>query len=82
LTPSASGQAPRLFAFIAAGASVGGLVGPTFSALLMGVISEAGLVLVAAALLGLGLAGLADRPASRATPGWRRFPRCITLAPG
>lgn len=49
-------QAKRLFAFIAAGASVGGLVGPAMSALLVGVIGQSGLVLLAAVLLGVALA--------------------------
>lgn len=48
-------QARRLFAFIAAGASVGGLVGPAAGALLVGTIGHPGLVLVAAALLGVAL---------------------------
>ncbi|ERI51874.1 hypothetical protein N878_21050, partial [Pseudomonas sp. EGD-AK9] len=38
-------QARRLFAFIAAGASVGGLCGPLLSALLIGALGEAGLML-------------------------------------
>ncbi len=49
-------QARRLFAFIAAGASVGGLAGPAAGALLVGVLGHAGLVLLAAALLGVALA--------------------------
>jgi AAA family ATP:ADP antiporter len=49
-------QAKRLFAFIAAGASVGGLVGPAMSALLVGIIGQSGLVLLAAVLLGVALA--------------------------
>ena len=49
-------QAKRLFAFIAAGASVGGLVGPAISALLVGLIGQSGLVLLAAVLLGIALA--------------------------
>ena len=51
-----SQQAKRLFAFIAAGASVGGLVGPAMSALLVGVVGESGLVLLAGILLGIALA--------------------------
>ncbi|WP_027910066.1 NTP/NDP exchange transporter [Pseudomonas sp. URMO17WK12:I4] len=51
-----SQQAKRLFAFIAAGASVGGLVGPAMSALLVGVVGESGLVLLAGVLLGIALA--------------------------
>lgn len=49
-------QAKRLFAFIAAGASVGGLAGPAMSALLVGEIGQAGLVLLAGVLLGIALA--------------------------
>ncbi|MES2818945.1 MAG: MFS transporter [Pseudomonadota bacterium] len=48
-------QAKRLFAFIAAGASVGGLLGPALSSLLVGAIGQAGLVLLAAVLLGIAL---------------------------
>src|SRR5690606_762852 len=48
-------QARRLFAFIAAGASVGGLAGPTLSALLVAALDAAGLTLLAAALLVLAL---------------------------
>ena len=44
-------QAKRLFAFIAAGASVGGLVGPALSALLVSRLGTSGLLLLAAALL-------------------------------
>jgi AAA family ATP:ADP antiporter len=48
-------QAKRLFAFIAAGASVGGLVGPALSALLVNNIGESGLILLAGLLLGMAL---------------------------
>ena len=51
-----SAQARRLFAFVAAGASVGGLSGPLLSAGLIGRVGEAGLLLLAAALLGLAMA--------------------------
>jgi len=44
-------QAKRLFAFIAAGASVGGLAGPAASALLVSVMGPFGLMLLAALLL-------------------------------
>jgi AAA family ATP:ADP antiporter len=47
-----SAQAKRLFAFIAAGASVGGLTGPALSAILIGPLGESGLMLLAATLLG------------------------------
>lgn len=49
-------QAKRLFAFIAAGASVGGLAGPALSALLIETMDAAGLCLLAALLLGAALA--------------------------
>lgn len=49
-------QARRLFAFIAAGASVGGLCGPLLSTLLIGLLGEAGLMLLAAVLLGVAMA--------------------------
>jgi AAA family ATP:ADP antiporter len=48
-------QARRLFAFIAAGASVGGLLGPATSALLVNFLGQAGLTLVSAFLLVLAL---------------------------
>lgn len=44
-------QAKRLFAFIAAGASVGGLLGPAISTLLVSVVGPAGLAALAALLL-------------------------------
>ncbi|WP_460096319.1 NTP/NDP exchange transporter [Pseudomonas sp. S3_C01] len=50
-----SEQAKRLFAFIAAGASVGGLLGPTLSALLIGPLGASGLMLLAALLIGATL---------------------------
>jgi len=50
-----SEQAKRLFAFIAAGASVGGLLGPALSTALIGIIAESGLILLAALLLGATL---------------------------
>lgn len=49
-------QSKRLFASIAAGSSVGGLVGPALSAVLVGPIGESGLLLVAALLLAAALA--------------------------
>lgn len=48
-------QAKRLFAFIAAGASVGGLVGPAISTLLVGVLGPSGLAIMAAVLLALAV---------------------------
>jgi len=50
-----SEQAKRLFAFIAAGASVGGLLGPALSAVLIGSVGASGLMLLAALLLGVTL---------------------------
>ncbi|VXC61086.1 MFS transporter [Pseudomonas sp. 8Z] len=50
-----SEQSKRLFAFIAAGASVGGLAGPALSALLVGVVGPSGLMLLAALLLAAAL---------------------------
>ncbi|NUT79882.1 NTP/NDP exchange transporter [Pseudomonas brassicacearum] len=60
-----SEQAKRLFAFIAAGASVGGLLGPTLSALFIGPLGASGLMLLAALLLGATLV------LKRALMGWR-----------
>lgn len=48
-------QARRLFAFIAAGASTGGLTGPALGTLTVGAIGQAGLLLCAALLLGAAL---------------------------
>ncbi|CAH0125914.1 NTP/NDP exchange transporter [Pseudomonas mediterranea] len=50
-----SEQAKRLFAFIAAGASIGGLLGPALSALLIEPIGASGVMLLAALLLGVTL---------------------------
>ncbi|MBC3372828.1 MFS transporter [Pseudomonas sp. SWRI92] len=50
-----SEQAKRLFAFIAAGASIGGLLGPALSALFIESIGASGLMLLAALLLGVTL---------------------------
>ncbi|MGE8499194.1 MAG: NTP/NDP exchange transporter [Pseudomonas sp.] len=50
-----STQAKRLFAFIAAGASCGGLVGPAVGALLVDALGESGLILLAAVLLGVAI---------------------------
>ena len=48
-------QAKRLFAFIAAGASVGGLVGPAVSTLAVDTLGAGGLALVSAVLLAMAL---------------------------
>jgi AAA family ATP:ADP antiporter len=48
-------QAKRLFAFIAAGASTGGLAGPVLGAALAGILGTSGLILLSAILLGLTL---------------------------
>jgi len=50
-------QARRMFAFIAAGASVGGLTGPAAGALLAGMAGQDGLILIAALLLAAAVAG-------------------------
>ncbi|WP_122662338.1 NTP/NDP exchange transporter [Pseudomonas viridiflava] len=76
-------QAKRLFAFIAAGASVGGLVGPGLSALLVNSIGESGLILLAGLLLGIALSlkhslmrwretGGAGRPGATAVESTRK----------
>jgi AAA family ATP:ADP antiporter len=44
-------QARRLFAFVAAGASCGGITGPALGALLIGTVGQTGLTLLSAALL-------------------------------
>ena len=62
-----SPQAKRLFAFIAAGASVGGLAGPALSALLAGGIGASGLALLAAVLLAAALA------LKHHLMGWREY---------
>lgn len=54
----AGDQARRLFALIAGGASLGGLAGPVLGALLVAPLGHAGLLVLAAALLG-GSAALA-----------------------
>jgi AAA family ATP:ADP antiporter len=48
-------QAKRLFAFIAAGASTGGLAGPLLGGALAGALGAPGLILLSAVLLGLTL---------------------------
>lgn len=48
-------QAKRLFAFIAAGASTGGLAGPVLGAALAGVLGPPGLILLSAVFLGVTL---------------------------
>ncbi|PKM27711.1 MAG: MFS transporter [Gammaproteobacteria bacterium HGW-Gammaproteobacteria-13] len=50
-----SAQAKRLFAFIAAGASCGGLAGPALGALLIERLGQGGLILLAAVLLGMAI---------------------------
>ncbi len=64
-----SAQARRLFAFIAAGASVGGLLGPMASALLVNILGQAGLALLSALLLVLSLTLKRYLMAWRATGG-------------
>ncbi|WP_430472557.1 NTP/NDP exchange transporter [Zestomonas insulae] len=58
-------QARRLFAFIAAGASCGGLAGPALGALLIDALGQSGLTLLAAALL------LATLPLKQLLMHWR-----------
>ena len=53
------GQAKRLFAQIAAGASLGGLVGPLLSGGLVAAVGHAGLLFISAALLLASLASVA-----------------------
>ncbi|NQD95740.1 MFS transporter, partial [Pseudomonas sp. CrR25] len=62
-------QARRLFAFIAAGASSGGLAGPALGTLTIGTIGQAGLVFGAALLLGGALWAKHDLMAWRAFGG-------------
>lgn len=62
-------QARRLFAFIAAGASVGGLSGPALSAWLVMPLGRGGLMLLAALLLGVAVALKYYLMAWRATGG-------------
>lgn len=50
-----TGQAKRLFAFIAAGASTGGLLGPLLGGLLAGTLAAPGLILLSAILLAVTL---------------------------
>ncbi|MBB3104162.1 NTP/NDP exchange transporter [Azomonas macrocytogenes] len=49
-------QAKRLFAFIAAGASVGGLTGPALSTLLVEAVGQSGLMVISAVLLAVAIA--------------------------
>uniref|UniRef100_UPI0039F097C1 NTP/NDP exchange transporter n=1 Tax=Bordetella sputigena TaxID=1416810 RepID=UPI0039F097C1 len=74
-------QAKRLFAFIAAGASTGGLAGPVLGAALAGTLGASGLILLSAMFLGLTLpmkswlmrwrevAGAGALPAAAPAPG-------------
>ncbi|TBU98530.1 NTP/NDP exchange transporter [Stutzerimonas kirkiae] len=69
----ASGEAKRLFALIAGGASLGGLVGPILGTLLVAPLGHAGLLVLAALLLaasagaGVWLHGWRDRHPPAAT---------------
>ncbi|OWT77490.1 MULTISPECIES: NTP/NDP exchange transporter [unclassified Achromobacter] len=60
-----TGQAKRLFAFISAGASTGGLLGPVLGGLLAEPLGPAGLILLSAALLAATL------PLKSWLMGWR-----------
>src|SRR3990167_3944218 len=62
-------QAKRLFAFIAAGASCGGLAGPALGALLVDAIGQSGLILLAALLLGMAILAKQQLMAWRAIGG-------------
>ncbi|MCY1267840.1 Major Facilitator Superfamily protein [compost metagenome] len=62
-------QARRLFAFIAAGASCGGLTGPALGALLIDDLGQSGLTLLAAALLAATLVAKRYLMAWRETGG-------------
>ena len=64
-----SAQAKRLFAFIAAGASCGGLAGPAFGALLIEPLGQSGLILLAALLLGMAIVAKQQLMAWRAIGG-------------
>ncbi|UQY36286.1 MFS transporter [Pseudomonas fulva] len=74
-------QAKRLFAFIAAGASVGGLTGPALSALLVGSIGASGLALLAALLLAAALALKHYLMRWRERAGAGRPGACLTESP-
>ncbi len=68
------GQAKRLFAVMAAGASLGGLVGPLIGVLFVTSIGNAGLLLTAASML-VGTVACADYLQRRHTdPGKAEFP--------
>jgi AAA family ATP:ADP antiporter len=64
-----SAQAKRLFAFIAAGASCGGLAGPALGALLIDHLGQSGLILLAALLLGMAILAKQQLMAWRAIGG-------------
>ena len=60
-----TGQAKRLFALMAAGASLGGLTGPLLGVFLVGPVGHAGLIFLSAALL------VASAVAARRVQRWR-----------
>lgn len=64
-----STQAKRLFAFIAAGASCGGLAGPALGVLLIERLGQSGLILLAALLLGMAILAKQQLMAWRAIGG-------------
>ncbi|MDR6957987.1 AAA family ATP:ADP antiporter [Pseudomonas brassicacearum] len=74
-------QARRLFAFIAAGASVGGLLGPALSAMLIETLGASGLMFLAALLLGAALALKQPLMRWRATGGAGRPGAAPTQSP-
>ncbi|RJG13372.1 MFS transporter [Pseudomonas cavernicola] len=75
-------QARRLFAFIAAGASCGGLTGPALGALFINILGESGLTLCAALLLGVTLLAKHQLMAWRAVGGAGRPGAPISEHPG
>ncbi|AHL34641.1 ADP/ATP translocating protein [Pseudomonas brassicacearum] len=74
-------QARRLFAFIAAGASVGGLLGPALSAMLIETLGASGLMFLAALLLGAALGLKQTLMRWRATGGAGRPGAAPTQSP-
>ncbi|HSX86692.1 MAG TPA: MFS transporter [Pseudomonas sp.] len=62
-------QARRLFAFIAAGASCGGLLGPALGALFVEAVGQSGLIFAAALLLGVAVLAKSYLMAWRAEGG-------------
>ncbi len=77
-------QARRLFGFIAAGGSLGAVVGPSLTALLVAPLGPVNLLLVSAGLLGaavLCIRQLVSCAHPRVASGHQQVPRRITTAP-